>query len=84
MYQLICEPVDAYVLYKRGTAHPIVRAFRWRNRRFDITSTDLVHPEREGQTLFLCYTVSSGKNQFRLRLNTNRCLWILDSIDVEG
>jgi len=84
MYQLIGEPVDAYVLYKHGAAHPIVRAFRWRNRRFDITSTDLVHPEKEGQNLFLCYTVSSGKNQFQLRLNTNRCLWILDSIDVEG
>jgi len=84
MYQPISEPIDAYVIYKRGAAHPILRSFRWGTRRFDITSTNLVYPEREGETLFLCYAVSSGKNQFQLRLNTNRSLWTLEAIDVEG
>jgi hypothetical protein len=84
MYQSVEEPIDAYVLYKRGASHPILRSFRWGTRRFDVTATNLVHPEREGQTVFICYAVSCGGNNFRIRLNTNRCLWILDAIDVEG
>lgn len=84
MYQSVEEQIDAYVLYKRGASHPILRSFRWGTRRFDVTATNLVHPEREGQTVFICYAVSCGGNHFRIRLNTNRCLWILDAIDVEG
>lgn len=84
MLQPIDEPIDAYVVYQRGAPHPILRAFRWKNRRFDVTATNLVHPEREGQTHFLCYAVSCGKNEFRLRLNTTRCVWVLDAIDGEA
>ncbi len=84
MYQRVAEQIDAYVIYKRGAPHPILRAFRWGERRFDVTATNLVYPEREGETLFLCYSVSAGRDQFRLRLNTNRGLWTLEEIDVEG
>ena len=83
MYKLVEEPIDAYVLYKHGAKHPILKAFHWRMRRFEITSINLVYPEREGETLFLCYAVSSETNQFQLRLNTNRSLWILDAIYME-
>ena len=83
MYHPISEPIDAYVIYKRGATHPILRAFRWGKRRFDITSTNIVYPEKEGETLFLCYSVSSGRDQFRLRLNTSRSQWTLEEIDVE-
>jgi hypothetical protein len=82
MYRPVEEPIEAVVIYKRGAPHPLLRAFRWRHRRFEVTSTNLVHPEREGETLFLCYAVSCGGDQFRLRLNTRRCLWTLDSIDI--
>lgn len=83
MYKLVAERIDAYVIYKHGAKYPILRAFRWKMRRFDITSINLVYPEREGETLFLYYAVSSGRNHFQLRLNTNRCLWTLEAIDVE-
>lgn len=84
MFQPVNQPIDAYVIYKRGKRHPILRAFRWGTRRFDVTAINLVYPEREGETLFLCYAVSCGRDQFHIRLNTNRSLWVLDAIDVEG
>ncbi len=84
MYQPVQEPIDAYVIYNRGAPHPLLRAFRWGNRRFDVTATNLVYPERDGETHFFCYSVSCGANQFRIRLNANRCLWTLEAIDAEG
>jgi len=84
MVQPVDEPIDAYVIYQRGAPHPLLRAFRWRNRRFEVTATNLVYPERDGETRFLCYAVSSGANQFRIRLNTNRCQWTLDAIELES
>ncbi len=84
MFQPVNETVDTYVIYKKGMAHPLIRAFRWGGRRYDVTAINLVHPEREGNTLYLCYAVSCGRDQFRLRLNTNRSLWTIDAIDVEG
>lgn len=83
MYKSVAEPIDAYVVYKRGAKHPILKAFHWRTRRFDVTSINLVYEERKGETLFLYYAVSSGQNQFQLRLNTTRCLWTLEAIYVE-
>ena len=84
MYQPVTEPIDTYVVYQRGAPHPLLHSFRWRNRRFEVTATNLVYSERDGETRFLCYAVSCGRNQFRIRLNTNRCLWTLDAIDLEG
>ena len=81
MYQPVNERSDTYVVFKQGSAHPILRAFRWGNRRFDVTSVNLVHPEREGGTLFLCYSVSCGINSFRIRFNTTRCVWTLDAVE---
>lgn len=83
MFQPVQTPIDAYVIYKRGKPYPILRAFRWGTRRFDVTEINLVYPKREGESLFLCYAVSCGSDQFRLRLNTKRSQWTLDAIDVE-
>ncbi len=84
MYQTVDETVDADVVYKKGAPHPLLRAFYWRQRRFDITRINLVHPKRNGETTFLCYSVSCNGNDFRLRLDTKQCRWVLDAIYVEG
>ena len=84
MLQPVHEPIDAYVIYRKEARHPILRAFHWGQRRYDVTAINLVYPEREGKTRYLCYAVSCGKDQFRLRLNTTRSRWTLDAIDVEG
>jgi hypothetical protein len=42
MFQPIHEPVDALVTFTPGAPYPTLRAFRWRRRRYDITSIESV------------------------------------------
>jgi len=82
MFQEIREPIDALVIYRRGAPHPLLRAFRWKQRRYDVTETNLVHPKRVGETVYLCYAVSCGSDHFDIRFNTARNQWRLEAIDT--
>ena len=82
MYQSVSEPIEAYVIYKPDRAEPVLHAFRWRDRRYQITSINLIHSEQSGRTRFVCYSVSCGCNSFRIRLDTERLRWMLDAIEV--
>ncbi|MBU0595745.1 hypothetical protein KJ567_03565 [Candidatus Bipolaricaulota bacterium] len=76
------EPVDALVIYRRGAPHPLLRAFRWRHRRYDVTETHLVHREREGETVHRIYSVSCNGETYVLRLDSDRAQWTLESLDT--
>ena len=82
MLQEIREPIDTLVIYRRGAPHPLLRAFRWKSRRYDVTETNLVHSQRVGETVFLCYAVSCGDDHFDIRFNTARNQWHLEAIDT--
>ena len=82
MFQEIREPIDVLVIYRRGAPHPLLRAFRWNQRRYDVTTTNLVHPKRVGETVYLCYAVSCGSDHFDIRFNTTRNQWRLEAIDT--
>ncbi len=82
MFQEIREPIDALVIYRRGAPHPLLRAFRWKQRRYDVTEINLVHPKRVGETVYLCYAVSCGSDHFEIRFNTDRNQWRLEAIDT--
>ena len=82
MFQEIREPIDALVIYRRGAPHPLLRAFRWKQRRYDVTDTNLVHRKRVGETVYLCYAVSCGNDLFDIRFNTTRNQWRLEAMDT--
>ena len=83
MDQTVDEKIDAYVIYPTGAPYPLLRAFRWRNRRFDVTGTHLVYPEHQGQTKLLCYAVSCGSQRCSIRFDTRACHWVLTTIEIE-
>ena len=78
------EPIDALVVYRSGAPHPLLRAFRWKNRRYDVTSTHLIHREREGETAYLVYSVDCGGDTYVLRLDTRLGRWTLEALDADG
>jgi hypothetical protein len=82
MFQEIREPIDALVIYRRGAPHPLLQAFRWKGQRYDVTATNLVHPKRVGDTVFLCYAVSCGSDHFDIRFHTGRNQWRLEAMDT--
>jgi len=84
MIQPVNESVDTLVIYRRGAPHPLLRAFRWRDRRYDVSETFFVHRERDGASIHFCYSVGSGSDRFELRLDTEFGRWILEAIDASG
>jgi len=82
MVQPVNESVDTLVIYRRGAPHPLLHAFRWRDRRYNISETFFVHRERSGETICLCYSVGSGSDRFELRLDTGLGRWTLEAIDA--
>lgn len=77
MLQEIHAPIDVLVLYRQNQPYPEVHSFRWNGRRYPVSVTHLVHVEREGETRYLCYALSSGPEHFHLRLDTSHGVWRL-------
>jgi hypothetical protein len=82
MWNGLNEPVDALVIYRRGAPHPLLRAFRWKQRRYDVTTTHLVHREREGEVIHRIYSVSCGRETYVLRLDADRAQWTLEAVEA--
>jgi hypothetical protein len=82
MFQEIREPIDVLVIYRRGAPHPLLHAFRWKGKRYNVTETNLVHPKRMGETVLLCYAVSCGYDHFDIRFHTGRHQWLLEAMDT--
>jgi len=36
MYRPINEPIDVLAVFRESGGHPLVKAFRWRDRRYDV------------------------------------------------
>ncbi len=83
MIRKVGQPVDALVVYRRNQAHPELHSFRWEGRRYEVAETNFVHTEREGETVYLCYSVTSAGDHFHLRLNTRAGRWTLEEMEME-
>jgi hypothetical protein len=81
MCQPVHKPIDALVIYRRGAPHPLLRAFRWDNRRYDVAETHSVQRERGQEGISLSYLVRCGTDRFAVRLDTTRSRWTLEAID---
>lgn len=74
--------VDAVAWFEKETHHPILRSFRWNGCSYRISDINYVHRTQRGQTLYLCYVVSSGSDHFSIRYDTQRCQWMLEAVFV--
>jgi len=82
MLATVNEPIDALVIYRRGAPHPHLRAFRWNDRRHDVTATHLIHREREGEAVHLVYSVDCSGDTYVLRFDMGRGRWTLEALDT--
>jgi len=82
MQLTVNEPVDALVIYRRGAPHPHLRAFRWKHRRYDVTTTHLVHREREGEAIHRIYSVSCDKETYVLCFDADHAQWTLETLET--
>lgn len=76
------ELIDALVIYRRGAPHPLLHAFRWKGRRYNVTSTHLVHREREGETVYLVYSVDCSGDTYVVRHNMGNGRWTLEALEA--
>jgi len=83
MIRKVGQTIDALVVYRREGSHPELRSFRWGGRRYEVAQTNFVHTEREGETVYLCYSVTSAGDHFHVRLNTRASRWTLEEIETE-
>jgi len=81
MWKELLAPIDAYVIYRHGGCRPELRAFRWNHQRYDVSTIEFVHREHAGETVYLCYSVRCGEEQFAIRFDTKLHCWRLEAID---
>ncbi|MCL5784294.1 MAG: hypothetical protein M1142_02995 [Patescibacteria group bacterium] len=77
----IVEPVDVWVFFKKQLVQPYI--FFWRGRQIKVDKINLVHTSKEGANIFYHFSVSSGGNFYRLKLDTNKMSWILEALEEE-
>ena len=83
MIRKVGQPIDALVVYRRDQPHPELRAFRWEGHRYEVSQTNFVYAEREGETICLCYSVTSAGDHFHVRLNTRASRWTLEEMEMD-
>ena len=83
MIRKVGQPIDTLVVYRRNQPHPELHAFRWEGRRYEVSQTNFVHTEREGETICLCYSVTSAGDHFHVRLNTRASRWTLEEMEMD-
>lgn len=75
----ISEPVNVWVLFKGVSIQPW--CFFWRNRKIKVDKINLVHTSKEGATIFYYFSVSSGENFYRLKLDAKNFQWFLEAVE---
>jgi len=78
---VVNEPIDALAIYRRGAPHPLLCTFRWKDQRYDVKETHLVHRKNTGETIHRIYSVDCGQRTCVLRLDTDRAQWTLESME---
>jgi len=76
----INRPIQAHVTFNPDGCRPELDSFEWAHRHYVVDCVNQVHREREGETVFLCYSVSCGLDHFSIRYDTKQCRWILEAI----
>ncbi|MBI2018742.1 hypothetical protein HYS96_03505 [Candidatus Daviesbacteria bacterium] len=77
----IQEPVNVWVFFQGSQIHPSY--FFWHGRQIKVEKINLVHTSKNGSNTFYHFSVSSGGNFYRLRLDTSKMKWILEAVEEE-
>ena len=75
----IKEPINVWVFFKGSLVQPW--CFFWRKRQIKIDKINLVHSSKDGNSLYLHFSVSSGGNFYKLRFSTNKLTWVLEATE---
>ena len=84
MQRTLNEPIRILVEFRpiepagrrRGTL-AIPRVFLWRNRRYLVTSLNLIHTERQGEATVYYFSVSAEGTTYTLSFHNVRLEWHL-------
>lgn len=77
----ILEPINVWVFFKGSSIEPW--CFFWKKRQIKIDKVNLVHTSRDGNSLYLHFSVTSSGNFYRLKFDTNKLNWTLEAIEEE-
>lgn len=77
----ISESVDVWVLFKEHLIQP--HCFFWRGRQIKVEKVNLVHISKEGANTFYHFSISSGGNFYRLKLDAGKMSWVLEAVEEE-
>lgn len=77
----INEPINVWVFFAGNLIKP--SSFFWRQRQIKIDKVNLVHTSKNGNCTFYHFSVSSGGNFYRLRLDTGKMRWFLEAIEED-
>lgn len=77
----IQEPVNVWVLFEGNSIKP--HTFFWRGRQIKVEKINLVHTSKEGSNTFYHFSISSGGNFYRLRLDVGKLKWSLGEVEEE-
>lgn len=77
----IQEPIDVWVFFKKNLIRPY--SFFWRSRQIKIDKINLVHTSKDGGNTFYHFSVSTGGNFYRLKLDSSKMRWLLEAVDED-
>ncbi|MBI2337942.1 hypothetical protein HYU95_02055 [Candidatus Daviesbacteria bacterium] len=77
----IAEPIDVWVFFKKTLIQPYM--FFWKGRQIKVDKVNLIHTSKFGDTTFYHFSLSSGGNFYRLKLDTNKMNWVLEMVEEE-
>jgi hypothetical protein len=77
----ILEPVNVWVFFKQNLIQPYL--FFWNTRAIKVDKINLVHTSKDGLGLFYHFSISSGNNFYRLRLDTKNLKWFLEAVEED-
>jgi hypothetical protein len=78
MYELINEPVEMFVAFRRDRVAPWI--MKWSGKNYDIKQVNLIHATREAGKKIFYFSVSDLVNYFKLRFDTEALEWRLVEI----
>jgi len=80
MIEIINERVAVISTTHSTTFKLLPIKMKWRGRLFIFKEIGFYHPVRQGRTLLHIFEVTDGDLAFRLQLNTESLIWILEKI----
>lgn len=70
-----------WVFFKSSKIEPYL--FFWKNRAIKVDKINLTHTSRDGLTTFHHFSISSGSNFYRLKLDSKNLKWFLEEVEED-